>query len=546
MFSDEEKNLLKKYVTSAEADVFAVKGMEGMVGAAYARYSRASGGFREVLLKEFIKEGYIDPKHADELIERILVAYGDDSVGELEGAHVSFENVSAIGEKAIVDHRIGGAFIVQSTRYVYYDQKTESGFYRYYRDPKIMASPLAAEYVRVMDMCFDTYVELMSPLKDYLEKRKNIADAEYDVNGDGKKGKLAELTSEADIKAFKRTYNFDLRAKICDTLRVLLPLSTFHNVGVFGNGRFHQNMISSFYTSPLQEMRDMGRLAHEGLNEIIPKYVKRAKKNDYITATEQAMQLLADELLKNEKPAAAPEVNLLPRPSSQQELDRSTTALMLYAYSDLPLAQITEIVSRLPQAKADLIINTYLGQRKTRRDRPGRALEDGYPYQFDLLVTYQVFKDLQRHRMTSQLWQRFTPEHGFHIPEEIKELELEDKLLRCDQEVKELYRSLKEAALAEEAQYTVLHGHKTRWILQANDRALMHMLELRTTPQGHPEYRKVSQEIHAKIKERSPWRADMMQFVDYDDYYWSRADSEARQRVKEAELEKKYRQAPQA
>ncbi len=542
MFTDEEKQLLSQFVTSAEDNVFAIKNMQGMVGAAYARYSRAKGGFRETLLKEFIKESNIDPKHAEELIERILVAYGDDSVGELEGGHVSFESISALGEKAVVDHRIGGAFIVQSTRYVYYDEKTDEGNYRYYRDPKIMASSLKDEYIRVMDLCFNTYVELMEPMRHYFEKQKPIEEAEYDINGDGEKEKLASLTTDADIKAFKRTYTGDLRAKICDTLRVLLPLSTYHNVGTFGNGRFYQGMISSFYTSPLTEMQDMGTLAHKALNEIIPKYVKRAKKNDYISKVEKDMQELASSILKDQRPDKAEEVQLVPLAASQQELDTVTTALMLYAYSNLPLKQLIDVVSKLPQDKVDQIRNTYIGDRQTRRDRPGRALEDGYPYQFDLMVTYQVFKDLQRHRMTSQIWQRFTPDHGLYIPDEFKALGIEDRLMYCEKEIRKLNTALVEAGFFHEAQYAVLHGHKVRWVLQANDRALMHMLELRTTPQGHPEYRKTCQKIHAEIKKRSPWRAEMMQFVDYNDYYWSRADSEARQQVKEAELNKKYQQ----
>src|SRR5258708_1588081 len=138
MFTSEEKEILKKYVTSTEDNVFAIKNMEGMVGAAYARYSRAKGGFREVLLKEFIQGGNIDPKHADELIARILVAYGDDSVGELEGAHVSFERISMIAAKEIEDHRIGGSPIEQSTRYVLYDQKDENGNWLYYHGSEII------------------------------------------------------------------------------------------------------------------------------------------------------------------------------------------------------------------------------------------------------------------------------------------------------------------------------------------------------------------------------------------------------------------------
>src|SRR3990167_7594245 len=127
MFTENEKKTLEPYVTSTEANVFAITNLSGIVGAAYARYSRAKGGFRETLLKEFIKEGHIDPKHADELIARVLVAYGDDSVGELEGTHVSFEKISMLAAKEIEDHRIGGSPIEQSTRYVFYDQKVEHG-----------------------------------------------------------------------------------------------------------------------------------------------------------------------------------------------------------------------------------------------------------------------------------------------------------------------------------------------------------------------------------------------------------------------------------
>src|SRR3989344_4090966 len=145
-FSEEEKKLLDSYVTSTDANVFAVRGMQGMVGAAYARYSRAQGGFREILLKEFIKEGNIDPKHADQLIERILIAYGDDSVGELEGSHVSFEEISMLASKEIEDRRIGGSPIEQSTRYVFYDQQDEQGRWLYYRSPRIMESKVATEY----------------------------------------------------------------------------------------------------------------------------------------------------------------------------------------------------------------------------------------------------------------------------------------------------------------------------------------------------------------------------------------------------------------
>ncbi len=540
-FTEEESKILSNYVTDVGGDIFAIKNLPGVVGAVYARYSRAKTGFQETLLREFVQAGMLNEKKADELIERVLVAYGDDSVGELEGAHVSFENISAIAEKAVVNHRIGGAFITQSTRYVFYDEKAQNGQYRYYRDPNILASSLGEEYIRVMDKCFDTYARLVAPMRGLLEKRKPLEEAEYDVRGCGKKERLSDLTEEGHVKAFKRTYDFDLRAKVCDTLRVLLPLSTLHNTGVFGNGRFYQGMISNFYSSSFTEVQNMGVSTHKALNGVIPKYVKRAQKNEYLVRVNKNMQELTDDLLQGIRPENREEVTLMPVAYSQEDFDISTTATMLYAYTDLSLTQLIKFVKELPESKRELIRETYIGSRSIRRDRPGRALEDGYPYKFDLLVTFQVFKDLMRHRMTSQIWQAFTPSHGFYMPEEIKEIGLEEEVLAAEKEARELYQKLYEAGLKTEAQYAVLHGHKTRWVLQANDRELMHMFELRTTPQGHPEYRMICQQMHREVAKRSPWRAKAMNFVDYNDYYWSRADSEARQRVKEKMLEEKFK-----
>ncbi|HEX3095937.1 MAG TPA: FAD-dependent thymidylate synthase, partial [Patescibacteria group bacterium] len=190
-FSESDKELLKQYVTSTEDNVFAITGLHGIVGPAYARYSRAQGGFREVLLKEFIKDGIIDPKHADELIARILIAYGDDSVGELEGAHLSFEQISVLQTKDIEDRRIGGSPIEQSTRYVFYDKKDNEDKWMYYRGPELVSSSFGEEYISAMDFIFETYASLVEPLQEYLRSLKPMDEAEYDINGDNIKEKWA-------------------------------------------------------------------------------------------------------------------------------------------------------------------------------------------------------------------------------------------------------------------------------------------------------------------------------------------------------------------
>lgn len=542
-FTPEEIEILKKYVTNPEGDIFAVMNMPGMTGAAYARYSRAKGGFREVLLKEFIKnfpEGaQIDLKHAEELIARVLVAFGDDSVGELEGVHMSFENISNLATKIIEDRRIGGSPIEQSSRYVVYDQKDENGKFRYLREKKIIASKHAPDYEKTLDEIFQTYVDLMPKMQAYFQKQKPLEEAEYDIRGEGGKIRYKDCANDQEKKAFEKTYAFDLRAKTCDTLRGLLPVATLTNAGMFGNGRFYQNLLTHLYSSDVTEMQEIGQKAQIELNKLIPQYVKRAKQDEYIVLNRKNMHILANELLQNEKPENEEQIVLLGNALGEDEFRDFYIAQMLYAFAQHPLRQLRRFVKTLTEEAKQKIIQTYVGERKSRRSRPGRALEFGYPLTFDLMLDFGSYRDIQRHRICTQERQRLTPYLGFYIPLETIEAGFENDIKKCRDLSTQLYGKLKND-FPEEAQYAVLFGFNIRFCMAMNDREAMHMLELRSGPQGHPTYRKLSQIMHDKIRERSGWRSSMMKFVDHNDYYWARAESEAKQRVKEKELEGKY------
>lgn len=536
-FSEEERKLLEQYVTTTEGDIFAIKNLQGIVGAIYARYSRAKTGFRETLLKEFVEAGQIDPIHAGELIERVLVAYGDDSVGELEGAHVAFENISILASKEIEDRRIGGSPIEKSTRYVFFDEKDEEGKYKYVREPAIMASVYGEDYEKTMDFVFDTYASLIEPMQTFYKERFPLDQAEYDVLGTGVKQKFSDLREEKDQKAFQTTYKIDLKTKACDSLRSLLPISTKTNVGIFGNGRYFQILISHLLSTPYPEVTTMGEETFAELSKVIPQYVKRAKKKEYNVAIEKEMRALTENILGHFISEKNESVNLFP----QKELGSEDfmIASMLYAYSELPLMQIYRLVQGLKIEMKEKIKATYVGKRETRRDRPGRALESGYPYTFDLCADFGTYKDLMRHRTNTQMRQTFSPRHGFIVPQDISEAGFSEKMLECHKRVSELYEKIN-TALGDVASYLVLHGHRVRWIMGMNDRAAMHMLELRTVKQGHPQYRRLTQQMHDAIAAIDPWRAEIMGFVDHNNYESARGDSEAHQRVKEKMLEEKF------
>jgi thymidylate synthase ThyX len=66
--------------------------------------------------------------------------------------------------------------------------------------------------------------------------------------------------------------------------------------------------------------------------------------------------------------------------------------------------------------------------------------------------------------------------------------------------------------------------------MQLNAREAMHVLELRTSPQGHPSYRRVCQEMHRLIAEQAGHRtvAAAMRFVDHGASGLERLEAERR------------------
>ncbi len=535
-FTEKELEILGKYISNPNGNVFVVNLPGNITGALFARYSRAETGLKETLLKEFLDEsGNLKIGHADELIERILIQFGDDSVGEQEAVHLSLEQISNLATKKIEDKRIGGSPIEQSSRYVFYDKKDEFGQFKYLREKKIIESKFADDYIKTMDFIFQTYSDSVEPMQKHFMKMKDISEAEYSIKpNDNKKYKLSELINEKEIKAFQRTYKFDIRTKACDTIRCLLPASTLTNVGILGLGRFYQHLLTALYSDELSEMNDLAFQIHKELNKSIPKYVGRASQSDYLIQTRKNMISLTRKLLENLQPTKEENVVLLQN-NPDDYLD-SLVAQTLYEYSQHPLKQLRSFVKNLDEEKKKEIIFTYTGDRKNRRDRPGRALEFGYPFTFDLIGDFGIYRDLHRERMKTQQRQNLTTRLGKLIPEEIEEVGFLDRVKECFNLSESLYEKLL-LEYPEEAQYMVLLGHNIRWGQGENLREAMHELELRTIPQGHPSYRKMCQEMHKKIREFNPAIADIIKFVDYNKYYWSRSESEAKQRKKEILLD---------
>src|SRR5688572_31295011 len=92
-----------------------------------------------------------------------------------------------------------------------------------------------------------------------------------------------------------------------------------------------------------------------------------------------------------------------------------------------------------------------------------------------------------------------------------------------------LYDALAERFPAQ-APYAVAMAYRIRFVMQMNAREAMHLIELRSTPQGHPVYRRVAQEMHRQIAQEAGHRAsaEAMRFVDHSAVDLERLESERR------------------
>jgi thymidylate synthase ThyX len=505
-FTPDEADILRRYFTNLDGPVFALVNLPEVVkGALFARYSRSSKSLRRLFLDEFVGDlditgdatidATVGLRRAEELYDRVFFEYGDDSVAQLGGVHLACEQASNLLTKVLEWGRLM-AYLEQSTRYIAYDTRL-GGRYRYYRDPEVLGSSLGLRYIGDMDRLFDSYAEMVPLMADFYRER---------------------FPKEADDSDF--VYRQAIRAKAFDAVRGVLPAASVSNVGIYGTGQGYEALLLRMRSHPLPESRAYADLMLGELRKVIPSFLKRVDLDDrgvawstYLASTRSAMEDVAARLFREPTSSAAdPAVTLL---DWDPDGEVKVVVAALYPYVHVSEAALEAKVRAMTVEERLDVLKAYVGDRANRRHKPGRALER-LSYRFDVLADYGAFRDLQRHRMLTIEWQALSPRHGFTRPEAV---DLAGATARFD-EAMERSASLHDALLERfpaQAAYAVSLAYKVRFYLHLNAREAMHLLELRTTPQGHPAYRVVGQEMHRLIAEQAGHRAvaEAMRYVDH-------------------------------
>jgi thymidylate synthase ThyX len=499
-------------------------------GALFSRYSRSTLGLRSLLLKEFIlnedtsfatiagrcndvdsESQTVAVQKAQNFYDRILDGYGDDSIGELGGAHLAVENISMLGAKAIEDCRLGGSPLEKSTRYIYFDQKV-GGQYLFYREPILMTSAYRDLFLETCTHLFDVYTKLIPPLTTHIEQG-----------------------FPKDPLISKTAYTAALRAKVLDCLRGLLPASTLTNMGVFGNGRFFETLLQKLGSNSLAEMQEIGKKSYQELSKVIPSFVRRAesthKHYQAFAQFHESMQSERTQVAKRHSPQIGtniePGVRLI---DWTKDAPATVASTLLFSSTKHDLTSLNAYCKTLSDEELGMILESACSSRENRRHKSPRALEEA-TFTFEIVADFGVYRDLHRHRCLTQERQLLSSDLGYYTPPEILGTEMEAEYKNALDMAKKAYDTIA-GELPEEAQYIVPMAYNVRWYFHINLRALQWLCELRSQAAGHPSYRQIAQKMAHQVSATVPLFERFFKFVDYNGYELGRLNAEIRQEQK--------------
>jgi thymidylate synthase ThyX len=422
-----------------------------------------------------VNAGLVTEEGASKFHDKWVLGYGHNSVAEGATGHVCVEKVSMLCAKAIEDGRLG-SYIEASTRY------QEWSRHNFAVPPELDAPVLATlrrDYVRHCYKLFAQYEMVLAKVLMALEAATP---------------RPAHMTGEAFLK--------NLHAKGCDVARGMLPASATTNLGYVSNARTFEHNVSKLLSHELGEMRQVGAEMLPPLKEQFPTLLKYAAVKPYLTSYRERLQGLAASLVpRSRSPFFFGPHMLFIEPRPLEEAHISALANALFPFTDAPYSEIVARLARLDEVQMAAAYNALFEDRGDHDGTP-RALED-HPLGFELVMDFGTWRDLQRHRMTTQFNQLLSPDLGYHTPGEILDMGLMGDWAGVEAGAA-MYNVLLGELGPAVAQYAVPMAYRMRSLFKLNVRELHALVELRSRPGGHINYRRVAAEMYHEVARVNP------------------------------------------
>ncbi len=426
------------------------------IAVSFAKTSRSPQSFREIAAE------LTDEKSA-EFHEKWVVGYGHASVAEHAVLHIALENISRLAVETLESNRLA-SYTEKSTRYQKWDP---DGFYH---PRELVGHPLEGLYLNTCHDLFATYQQALPAVRAVVMAENPRREAESD-------------------SAWERR----IRSEYVDVCRFLLPAAALANVGMTINARALEHAISKLLSSPLEEVREIGKEVKVVAQAEVPTLVKYAAP---LPALERARNSFSGETA-----APAGDEDWCRMVDFDVDGEKRVLAAALYRFNELSYAQACAEVEQMDAPGRRRLAEALLASAD-KHEIPLRELEYAR-FTFDLIIDQGAYFEIKRHRMMTQTPQPLTARLGYAVPRRITAAGLEPAYRECMEAACSVYEKLAEYN-PDVASYVVPNGFNRRVLLSFNLRSGLHFIHLRSADNAHFSVRRAAGRIAEQIAEVSP------------------------------------------
>jgi thymidylate synthase ThyX len=441
--------------------IYTLDGLPPEVAAVtFAKTSRIADSFDEIA-----KE--LSETDSSRFHEKWVIGYGHSSVAEHAVLSVAIENVSILGAKIIEENRLS-SFTERSTRYQVMDPEST------YTPPAFAVGRPGEIYRESLASLYSAYEELM-PRADHFSLKK-YSRPEWREKGIGPTGKA------------------------CDMVRGLLPAAAKTNLGWTVNARSLRHALVKMASHPLAEMREIGATLETVCREKLPTLLKYTQASRYLDGWEHRMAETAASVM-GRGPGDRPARDGVRLVAHDPRGEKNILAAILFRATGRPYEDVWRRVSELgSDAVAALLAEAVRGVGA--HEAPIRELENT-AYTFEVVCDFGAYRDIQRHRLSTQTQQVLGCDLGYAIPDDAREAGLAARMEQALEGARGAHRELAAVDPAH-AQYAVPLAFNKRFLMTMNLREAYHFVQLRTSVQGHESYRRVARAMKQEIEKVHP------------------------------------------
>jgi thymidylate synthase ThyX len=442
--------------TGSPLRVYTLDGLPPEVTAvAFARTSRVPGPFDEIARE-------LTQARASRFHEKWVLGYGHSSVAEHAVLSIAIENVSILGAKVVEENRLS-SFTERSTRY----QVLEPG--NHYTPPCFASGEPGRVYRAAIGALYSAYTAALPAATAFCE-RKYAAP-----------GGLETAGSPA--------------GKACDAVRGLLPAAAKTNLGWTVNARSLAHALVKMRSHPLAEMRGLARSLAEVARERVPTLLRHAEPSPYLTGWERR---LGGSSPVDASSAAEPGARLVAHDPHGEAL---VAAAILFRAVEISYGEARRRAESMSDSERGVLLSEAL-RGIGGHEAPVREFEST-AYTFEIVCDFGAYRDIQRHRMSTQTQQTLGCSLGYEIPGDAREAGVGPIMERALADAREAWAALAEVD-PDHAQYVVPLAFRKRFLMTMNYREAYQLVRLRSREQGHEAYRRIARAIRDEIERVHP------------------------------------------